>query len=320
MVHEKNVQNVIMERLKKRIYSIKDKRLLMILVGMLGMTMLIILGQTYGDNVKEDNFAPNVIPAQIEVPTMETDPALSLGAVEESFPISSVPIPETIPAGKIYPRPADIPSLREYEINKDDATEIWYARNPESYIIPQNEWVKYVASQLYFDQYGRIRYKNMPVPSSQGYNGNIISWTDEPFFNSYISDDKLFNFPANGDLWQNADYYLSHGLRGDCEDWAIATTSMMLSGEMSIKENGNYVRQVIPAKAVIGYSGKSKDIWVEYGINGNRYISSTGTEFNPGTGKDEPITTFHLKSEWSNNFEPIYQFTNKNFGKYKNDG
>ena len=232
--------------------------------------------------------------------------------------VVDIPMPDIIPAGIIYPEPKNVPSLRKFEINKDSDHKIWSAKDPKSYITPHNEWVLHVASQLYVDKDGRIRYKNRPVPWVVSYKGNVISWTDKPFYNSYVSDDELFNFPPNGDLWQNADYYLSHGEKGDCEDWSIAITSMMLSGEISIKENGSYVRQVIPAKVVMGNSGGNKDAWTEYSVYGSRYISSTGVEFDRSIGKVVSITTFHPMHEWDT-FVPIYQFTDKYFGYYKDD-
>lgn len=270
------------------------------------------------ENMKDNNSVQNMTLVPIRVATVEITPILSLAPVPESPKFVPVPMPDMIPT-VVYQRPLNIPSLREYEINKDTSAEIWHATHPESYIIQNNEWVKSVASQIYVDKDGRTKYKNRPVPHTINYDGNVELWTDEPFFNNYASDDELFHFPPNADMWQNADYYLSHGMKGDCEDWAIALTSMMLSGEMSIKENGTYIRQVIRAKAVIGYSGRSKDVWTEYNVYGNRYLSSTGTEFNPGTGKGESITTFHPESEWRDNFKPVYQFTNMNFGRYENN-
>lgn len=230
-----------------------------------------------------------------------------------------VPVPNKIPEGIIYPKPTNMPILRDYDINKDSNVEIWHAQDPTSYIIPNNEWVKYVASQLYVDDSGRIKYKNSPVPLVINFDGRVLKWTDKPFVNNYVTDNDLFDYPANADLWQNADYYLSHGMRGDCEDWAISTVSMMLSGEMSIKDNdnGSYVKQVIPAKAVMGKSGRYLDSWVEYKIGDKKYLSSTGTMFNPGTGEYESITSFHEEGDWDG-FFPIYQFTDKYFGKYNN--
>jgi hypothetical protein len=305
-----------MKRLEKRI---KYKIPALVLTCILGIVLLTTLGLYHMEDMKDDNSTSNVTTDHMMVTAMGKDVTLSLEPIQGSSLVEKIPMSVQVTDGiiddVIYPRPANIPSLREYEINKDTGVGIWYARNPESYITPNNDWVKYVASQLYVGKDGRMKYKNKPIPYVVGYDGNIVSWTDEPFFNNYVSDDKLFNSPANGDLWQNADYYLSHGLKGDCEDWAIGVVSMMLSGEMSVKENGSYIRQVIPAKAVIGYSGKSKDTWVEYEIYGQKYISSTGMEFNPDAGNYESITSFHTENDWGE-FKPIYQFTNKNFGIY----
>jgi hypothetical protein len=229
---------------------------------------------------------------------------------------TDAPLPAIMPT-IIYSKPTSVPSLREYDISKDSNIDMWHAEDPESYIITNDEWVSRVASQLYIESSGRIRYKNTPVPWYENENGNVLKWIDEPFVNNYITDNELFNYPANADLWQNADYYLSHGFKGDCEDWAIAVTSMMLSGEISIEENGSYVRQVIPAKVVMGTSGGEFDAWIEYSVFGKRYISSTGKLFNQGTGKDESITTFHPEGDWEG-FSPIYQFTDKYFKKYEN--
>ena len=228
--------------------------------------------------------------------------------------VQNASLPAIIPT-IIYPKPTNVPSLREYNISKDSDIGMWIAQDPESYITPNDEWVRHIASQLYIESSGRIKYKNTPVPWVEDEEGNVLRWTDGSFFNHYMLDNELFNYPANADLWQNADYYLSHGFKGDCEDWAIAVTSMMLSGEMSIKENGSYVRRVIPAKVVMGISGESFDTWIEYSIYDKRYISSTGKMYNQGSGKDESITTFHPEGDWEG-FIPKYQFTDKYFEQY----
>ena len=258
------------------------------------------------------------VPVSDRIVNMEAVKVSNLTQESREASVADAPMPEIIPSGIIYPKPTNVPSLKKYEINKDSDHKIWGAQNPESYIVPRDEWVRYMASRLYIDHIGRIRYKNTPIPLLVGLKGNVILWTSESFLNNYVSDDKLFNFPADSDLWQNADYYLSHGMRGDCEDWSISITSMMLSGEMSILENGSYIRQVIPAKVVMGLSGETRDAWTEYSVYGNRYISSTGTEFDWGSGKDVSFTTFHPENEWEM-FKPLYQFTNKYFGKYKDD-
>jgi hypothetical protein len=231
--------------------------------------------------------------------------------------IVDAPLPDVIPYGTIYPKPANMPDLRHYEINKD--RKLWMPQDPQSYIVPADAWAKYIASMLYIAETGEVRYKNSPVPWLVDTDGSVVLWIDKPFFNNYMSSDELFNFPPNGDILQNVDYYLSRGMRGSCKDWAVALTSMMLSGEMSIKENGTYVRQVIPAKVVFGYSGQNRDAWTEYRIYGNVYVSSTGKVLDQDTEKFVSMTTFHPENEWKDKFVPIYQFTNKYFGNYVND-
>ena len=103
---------------------------------------------------------------------------------------TATPTVTTTPAE--YPRPDYVPTLRKYEINKDD--DIWKAEDPSSYIEPGNEWVQYCAKT---DMCGIIY-----LPDSQNKNLNYAD-----------------------DYWQNADYTLIYGY-GDCEDMAIAQTSI----------------------------------------------------------------------------------------------
>ena len=42
------------------------------------------------------------------------------------------------------------------------------------------------------------------------------------------------------------------GCKGDCEDWAISVVSMMLSGEISIKENGSLYKTSNTCKSSYG--------------------------------------------------------------------
>jgi len=132
-----------------------------------------------------------------------------------------VPEPTEIP----YPEPAYTPPMRPYQINKDH--DIWHATDPASYITPDNEWVKYYASKLYIDQDGRLRYKDRPVQLRVDTQGNVLQWTDEPFLNSYVSDDDQFHFPPNADVWVMPEYYLTHGMKDDCDGWMVTVTSMM---------------------------------------------------------------------------------------------
>jgi len=161
--------------------------------------------------------------------------------IPTSHELDSIPTP---PKTSELPQPSYIPKLRPYHIDKSH--DIWMAENPSSYVIPDNDWVKYYASQLYVDADGRIRYKNRPIPLLADEKGKVIMWTDEPFLNNYTYDWEKYGNGAKGslandDYWDNPDYYLTHGMKGDCDEWALAVVSMMLSGEMSVKKGDDYV-------------------------------------------------------------------------------
>ena len=167
------------------------------------------------------------------------------------------------------PEPGTIPALRPYVTAVRDNYII--AQNPETYITPDSAWVKYYASKLKILKDGTIVYRQ---------NGTLGY---KLFTNNYITDDENFNHPANGDYWQNADYYLKNGRKGDCEDWAIALSSILLSGGMVDSDN----KQVtIPSRVVIGYVQRDlgtyeiipdkNDIWVEYFYHNETIMSTTG--------------------------------------------
>jgi len=170
--------------------------------------------------------------------------------VNNVTPINTTIATNTTIIEESLPMPNYEPVLREYKIDK--SRDIWRPQNPSSYIIPNNEWVKYYANKLYIDINGKIHYKS---------NNNV-------FTNIYISDD---NYP-NKDYWLNADYYLTHNMSGDCEDFAIALVSILKSGEL-VDQNGNKVN--ISAKLAVGYDNGYRHTWVEYDYNGITYIGDS---------------------------------------------
>ncbi len=210
--------------------------------------------------------------------------------------------------------PSYIPTIRPYLINKDH--DIWHAEDPSSYITPDNAWVKYYASRLYIDFNGRLRYKNMPVPLRVDIRGNILQWIDKPFVNTYISDDDQFNFPPDGDVWVMPEYYLTHGMKDDCDGWMVTVTSIMKSGELSVKDNSSFVKTVVPAKAVLGYMGNFRDGWTEYKAYGKTFLTTTSLMV-AGFGDDKQSVTEFVEKKDKTTAKPVFEFDDKHFGPYK---
>ncbi len=214
-----------------------------------------------------------------------------------------------------YPTPLYIPTLRPYETKV--LSGLILASNSSGYITPNNEWVKYYASQLFIDTDGKIRYKNEKVISAVDINGIPLSYYNKPFINNYdysIYQESFGYVDKNNIPWLMPDYYLSHGQRGVCSAWANTVTSMMLSGEMSLKDGGNIVKQVIPAKSVMGYSngiiGENIDVWVEYQVYGTTWITTTG--INQDMGNPVTSVTFFMPKD-NKRFIGIFEFTDKYF-------
>ncbi len=220
------------------------------------------------------------------------------------------PEPAEIP----YPRPSSTPSLTPYNINKNH--DIWHPQDPSIYITPDNEWVKHYASLLYIDYDGMIRYKNNQIPLVVDTKGNTISWTDKPFLNNYITDNEQFDFPPDADVWVMPEYYLANGMQDDCDGWMAAVTSIMLSGEISVLENGSFIKKTIPAKAVLGYMGGNRDGWTEYRVYGKTFLTTTAL-VNSGIDRTEQIsTTQFMEKKLKTTASPVFEFNNKQFDKY----
>ncbi|MCZ7357888.1 MAG: hypothetical protein O8C66_03960 [Candidatus Methanoperedens sp.] len=244
---------------------------------------------------------------QIAVPAAEIPVAAST-PIQAQVPIISL-------AEKPYPEPSYVPVMRPYLVNK--ANDIWYAKDPSSYITPDNEWVKYYASQLYVNYDGRIRYKNKSVPASIDAKGNILSLTDEPFVNNY-SFGIYGIFDRDNIPWLMPDYYLTHGRTGVCSAWMATVASLMLSGEMSIKDGDAFTKQVIPVKAVLGYMNGYRDGWVEYNVHGKIFLTSTAL-VTVGVGEltEKKSATEFVEKKDKTTARPVFEFTDHYFGGYK---
>ncbi|MDP2789241.1 MAG: hypothetical protein Q8O46_04345 [bacterium] len=222
----------------------------------------------------------------------------------------SVPL---IAAEPTNPKPTYTPTLKPmgcYNKNSD----LWYPCTPSDYITPNNEWVRYYASQLFIDRDGWIKYKNEKIVSLVDTDGTPLLYGYKSFTNNYVYDWEQFGTGskgslANDDYWGNADYYLTHGMKGDCDEWSNTITSIMLSGEMSVWQNNKMVKQIIPAKAVMGYVGGIRDVWTEYQIYNTSWITSTSRK-KDGYGIEYSATIFIEKD---NQFNPIFEYTDNYF-------
>ncbi len=255
---------------------------------------------TFIDNkTNEINVISNISPVGSPV-GMEND--------HTDISLNSSPVPTP------YPKPAYKPEFRPYRINKEH--DIWHAQEPMSYITPQNGWVRYYASQLYIDYDGRIRYKNTKVPWLSSEDGRIVLWIDKPFINNYQSDDDQFNYNLDVDVWVTPDYYLTNGMSDDCDGWAVTVVSLLLSGELSVKQNEYFIKQIIPAKVVLGYVSNYRDAWVEYNVYNKTFYTSTSLVNIGIDGKEKASSTTFMERN-NKTLMPVFEFTDEYFGKYK---
>lgn len=87
---------------------------------------------------------------------------------------------------------------------------ILYPEDASSYVIPENEVIKWYAENTVLTD-DALLWKH---------NGSALKF-------KYQTDNDLFNHPPDGDMWQNPDYYLTNGLIGDCEDFSLAFASIL---------------------------------------------------------------------------------------------
>ena len=93
--------------------------------------------------------------------------------------------------------------IRAYNMTKTGV--IWRAKNGSSYIDTDHEVVQWYARNTILNESG-LYYLN----------GKMV-------LPRYLHDSNY----EKGDHWMNADYYLSHNLTGDCDDFAIGIASIL---------------------------------------------------------------------------------------------
>jgi hypothetical protein len=247
-----------------------------------------------------------------EIPTIQESNSTIITKNAPNIETTEPPVSAETP----YPKPTYIPTLRSYDVDKNH--DIWYAKDPGSYVTPDNEWVKYYANQLYIDNDSRIRYINKSIPWLVDSNGSVLLWTDEPFLNNYTFDiyKETYGYVDKDNVpWLMPDFYLTHGNIGVCSAWANTVTSLMLSGKMSIEYNGTFIRQIIPAKVVLGYTKSGlRDAWVEYQVHNETYVTTTALmKYGLYNENLQSVTTYDLKKDMM--ITPDFEYTNNYFRK-----
>ncbi len=143
------------------------------------------------------------------------------------------------------------PSLLEYKVNK--STEIWSAEDPTLYITPHASTVQLHSKKLKLTEINESIY--------------IFQYQDgTPLRLNYVRDQEQFGAE---DYWVNPSYYLSHAyngktLSGDCEDSALAMTSILIA------KGYNTVAILGHVKKNDGTTGRHA--WAETIIDGKTYV------------------------------------------------
>ncbi len=163
--------------------------------------------------------------------------------------------------------------------------------SPQKYIMPDNEVVKYYGRYLDIDNNGALTWTdNNPF----GYAGT--------FTNTYVRGKDLY---GSDYYWANPDWYLTHGMKGDCSGSAFAVASVLEAKGVRTKIIGGYLTQ---------NGQKLRDWAVEYKIGGVYYIYFGGVA-NAGF---TPRGMFEQYKQLHNiDFEPVLMFDrNSGYGDY----
>jgi len=183
------------------------------------------------------------------------------------LPVVELNVKEVVLPIPIYTnKPIYTPTLRVYEIDK--SSDIWHAKDSSSYITPNNEWVKYYANN------------DLSV--------GII----------YRTDDDMYNYPPNGDVWQNADYTL-YIMQGDCEDIAIVDASIKIAEGKKAMVIGGYV--------TLDDGQRIRDFWTEVYSNGIKSIKGSPVTETQKELRLESMYMFNDKVQWSSYNENWYK-------------
>ena len=219
-------------------------------------------------------------------PEKNVQPAVNTPTPPPSIRTTPVPTetPDPIPDFKV--------SHWKYPWSNDNSLSCSYngflgSCTPQKYIMPDNEVIKYTSDYLGIDNNGALVWKdNNPF----GLSG--------VFVNTYVSDQEQF---GQDDYWANPDWYLTHGMKGDCEDSALFVASILESKGIKVKIVGGWLTY---------NNQRTRDWIVEYKID-PVYYRYFGGAFNVGF---MPRGVFELyKKDQGVDFEPVLMFDRSSY-------
>ncbi len=204
--------------------------------------------------------------------------------------LSKTPIPAPTPPTNPVPVPtSSLPAFK---------TELWSYSvectfsdfkgvcDPKSYIMPDNDVIKYVSSFIYLE------------------NGSLYWESNNPFeayglfYPIYVSDQEQFN---KDDYWVNPDYFFMHNMKGDCEDVSVAIASIL--------ENKRIRTKVVGGWLIIN-NQRVRDWMVEYKIGPVYYQYYGGITNLPFMTRG--MFEFYKKARGID-FEPIIMFDKSSY-------
>lgn len=228
--------------------------------------------------------------------------ALLTGQSRGEEPSLSIPVNPLRQTQTSSPTPTTIP-----EPVPDFKTELWGfdgrcvyhgiagSCTPQKYIIPNNEVVRWYANRVTLTD-GELMWN---------LSNNALRLDGIVGFN-YISDKEQF---GEDDLWQNPDYFLTHGMVGDCEDGALVVASLLEEKGIRAIIVGGYLTEDNNRKLDWIVEYKYKGVYYRYfgGIYNSIFIQrekferqkgATGMDFDPISAFDRNSFYYEYREDW----------------------
>lgn len=105
-----------------------------------------------------------------------------------------------------------------------DGKRLVSAANPSKYITPDDPIVRWYAKRTKLKP--STGEHHIHFHSSIGKDGQefVLTFSNSSLHSKFVKDMEQF---GEYEYWANPGYYLTHGRKGDCEDWSIAAASIL---------------------------------------------------------------------------------------------